>query len=365
MKKIALALALLVAACGTPRDVKQEKSVRLKQASFSELKSWDKDNSRRALLSFQRSCEKMLQTSIQESETAVYVDYDALRDICRDMPRNINNVSNAEAKKFFEDNFAVFQVEDVLTGSSGLFTGYYQPFLYGSKYKTSLYSAPIYARPVDLATRVPYYTRKEIADGVLNGKAKILYWTDPVDLFHLQVQGSGILILTDGTKVELGYDGNNGHAFKGAGGILIEEGIRPTGGYTAQSVKSWYKGNRYQGEKLLLKNPRYIFYKENKEGPYGSQGVVLTAQRSLAVDTDYIPLGVPIFLETNVLGAEFNKLMVAQDTGAKIKGAVRGDVYWGTGSNALKYAGTMKNAGKYYVLLPKASGNKKLILSSR
>ncbi|MBN2676337.1 MAG: MltA domain-containing protein, partial [Alphaproteobacteria bacterium] len=158
----------------------------------------------------------------------------------------------------------------------------------------------------------------------------------------------------NGQQVQVGYAGNNGHEFQSVTTEIKKRGYSPS--FTAQGVLGWLKQQNPQiAREIMQTNPRYIFYQENSEGPFGALGVVLTPQRSLAVDESYIPLGAPIFLSTTAQGHPFQKLMMTQDIGSKIKGTVRGDVYWGTGQKALDWAGKMKNDGVYYIFLPKSS----------
>ncbi|MDR1691383.1 MAG: MltA domain-containing protein, partial [Rickettsiales bacterium] len=327
---------------------------KLKKVQYSDLPAWKSDSATNALFSFSRSCE-LVQKNKYVNPSDIYINTNELKSICNKLPNNIAKTSNEDSRKFFEKYFNPYLVMDEKGSSKGLFTGYYQPYLHGSKTKTAKFDTPIYGKPKDLGSG-KYHTRKEIEAGILAGKAPVLYWTEHHELFHLQVQGSGILILPDGKKVALGYAGNNGHIFKGAGTILMGKGIKPDGGYAAGAVKDWCGQNKELSKKYLSENDRYIFFQENSSlDPIGSQGVPLTAQRSLAVDMSYIPIGLPLFLTTNVSNSKFNKLVIAQDTGVKITGAIRGDIYFGTGEQALKHAGTLKSQGSYYILLPKGT----------
>ncbi|MHA1540788.1 MAG: murein transglycosylase A [Alphaproteobacteria bacterium] len=350
-----ISLSFFLTSCDWGERIDQK--VELTPMSFSELSGWNKDDSRHALIAFSRSCQKLISyNGCEKQNSAIYLDCDEMKEICLRLPADLSRVSKTTAKDFFEDNFTPYKVADARTGEIGTFTGYYQPSIFGSKYKTRQFTAPIYSRPNDLVNGRPYLTRAQIENYGLKGKSQILYWTHPVDLFDLQIQGSGILKLNDGTNIQIGYAGNNGHEFQSVSKAMKQRGMRPSEGFTAQGVlKFLKKQNKTTLTQLLQSNPRYIFYKQNGVGPIGSLGVVLTPQRSLAVDRSYIPLGVPIFLNTTAKGYEFKKLLMAQDTGSKILGAVRGDVYWGTGKNALEWAGKMKNDGTYYVLLPKNS----------
>ena len=350
-----IGVLLLLGACDTGL-IRHKQKVRLEKVSYFTLPGWDKDDSRHALLAFSKTCEKFKTSSRCSQDSAIYLDCDALREICFKLPSDIRSLSKQGAKVFFESNFHPYKVSDYSAGEIGMFTGYYQPAFKGSRVKQGLYQTPIYSKPTDLVSGKPYLTRSQIENSGLNGRASVLYWTHPVDLFDLQIQGSGVLELPNGKKIQVGYAGNNGHEFKSVSLEMKRRGIRPSEGFTAQGVLKWLKRNPVQARTIMQTNPRYIFYKENqKGGPIGSLGVVLTAQRSLAVDESYIPLGAPLYLSTTAKGYAFQKLMMAQDTGSKINGAVRGDVFWGLGKKALEWAGKMKNDGVYYILLPQNS----------
>ncbi len=357
LSRFIIIIPLLLTACDWGERLGEK--VRLNPVSFEELSGWEKDDSRHALVAFSRSCQKLVSyNGCEKQDSAIYLDCDAIKEICLKMPANVKRISKYKAKEFFEDNFTPYEVSDYSKGKIGMFTGYYQPSFKGSKNRTSQYNTPIYSRPTNLVNGRPYLTRAQIENNGLAGKSKILYWTNPVDLFDLQIQGSGILKLQNGKSIQLGYAGNNGYTFKSVSTEMKRRGMRPKDGFTAQGVLAFLKKqNPTVLKQLLQTNPRYIFYKENGVGPIGSLGVVLTPQRSLAVDPTYVPLGTPIFLNTSAKGYAFKKLMMAQDTGSKILGAVRGDVYWGTGKRALEWAGKMKNDGTYYVLLPKNSAS--------
>jgi membrane-bound lytic murein transglycosylase A len=254
--------------------------------------------------------------------------------------------------------FEPFLVAD---GAEGLFTGYYEPELPGAREPSTTYSAPIYRRPPDLTGGEPYLRRRDIEAGALAGRGLELAWVDPIDAFFLQVQGSGRISLADGNRIRVGYAASNGHPYTAIGRLLVERGDLTKDAATMQTVRQWLRDHPDQAAALMRENARYIFFREIEgDGPVGSLGVALTPGRSLAVDASLLPLGAPIWLETTYpagtpeAGRPLRRLMVAQDTGGAIKGAVRGDIYWGSGEAALQYAGPMKQRGRYYLLLPKA-----------
>ena len=285
---------------------------------------------------------------------------------------------------FLREYLEIWFVPFAVGAAEGLFTGYYEPELKGARTKSASYSVPLYRRPADLVTvdladfrpdlhtetlvgRIaggrlqPYHTRAEIDAGVLAGEGLELLWlADPIDAFFLQVQGSGRVNLANGGSVRVGYAASNGHPHTAIGRILVERGELAKEAATMQTVRQWLRDHPDQATALMQANARYIFFREVEgDGPIGTLGVALTPGRSLAIDASLLPLGAPFWLDTSYppgtpeAGRPLRRLMVAQDTGGAIKGAVRGDIYWGSGEAALQYAGPMKQPGRYYLLLPK------------
>ncbi|MBV9861012.1 MAG: MltA domain-containing protein [Alphaproteobacteria bacterium] len=259
---------------------------------------------------------------------------------------------DAAARRFFADAFV-----PTLAGSSGtdegLFTGYYEVQLTGSRRRESPYQTPIYRRPAD-PTR---YSRGEIEAGALSGRGLELLWVDdPIDAFLLHVQGSGQVKLHSGGTVRIGYDGRNGRPFVPIGHLLVERGILPPEGLTMAGIRRWMVRHPAEAAVLRRENPSFIFFREvTGSGPIGSENVVLTPERSLAVDRAFIPLGVPLWIdaEQRYSPEALRRLVIAQDTGGAIKGAVRGDLFWGAGETAALRAGATNARGHYYLLLPR------------
>jgi membrane-bound lytic murein transglycosylase A len=209
---------------------------------------------------------------------------------------------------------------------------------------------------------VPYPTRKEIEASVANGngfKGTPIAWAeDPVDLFFLQIQGSGRIELPDGTHLHVGYADHNGHPYQSVGKLLVERGELKLEQASMQGIKDWGAKNSDKLPELLASNPSFVFFRElpnGLPGPLGSLGVPLTGGRSIAVDPRFIPLGAPVFLATTQPNSSLplNKLVMAQDTGGAIRGGVRADFFWGFGNEAAELAGRMKQRGRMWVLLPK------------
>ena len=207
----------------------------------------------------------------------------------------------------------------------------------------------------------PYCTRAEIEQGVLKGKGLEIAWVqDPVALFEVQVQGSGRIHLAEGGVLSLGFDGSNNRPYTAIGGVLADMGVMQRDEATWPAIRDWLKRNPQQGREVMRKNERYIFFKDTRTAAAGRlEGVPLTAQRSLAIDVAFTPYGTPIWIDTQrpVAGKPgpleiYRRLMIAQDSGAAIKGPARGDVFFGGGAQAADWAGRMVGGGRAIVLVP-------------
>jgi membrane-bound lytic murein transglycosylase A len=286
------------------------------------------------------------------------------------------------ARRFFETHYIPYRVDEE---QPGLVTGYYEPELNGSRERSGNFQVPVYRRPDDLVQvkpdllrafyndglsvmrrngeeLVPYYTRAEIESGALSGRGlELLYLDDPVELFFMQIQGSGRVRLTDGSWVRLGYAAKNGHPYTSIGKRLAERGDRPKD-LTMEGLKSWLRADPARGRALMQENKSYVFFRELPEaeagaGPVGAQGVALTPGRSLAVDAAYHKLGLPVFVAAPDLkgedGKPFRRLMIAQDVGSAIRGPERGDIFFGTGEAAGAIAGGAAHPARFFILLPK------------
>lgn len=333
---------------------------------FKSLPGWTEDRVEEGLLAFRKSCARI--------ETAK-----EWAGVC-EKAKGVPPADTAAARRFFEDHFTPHRV--LGEGKvAGLFTGYYEASLRGAWKKDEHYRIPVYGRPADLvmvdlgrfrdelrgrviAGRVedgelkPYATRAEIEAGALNGKGLEFLWVDdPVDLFFLHIQGSGRVEMKDGSVLHLSYAGKNGHDYRSIGRELIARGEISKDEASMPALRKWLAAHPEKMKEIFAVNPSFVFFQERKEeGPIGTLGVPLTAGRSLAIDRAFLPLGAPVWLDT-VEPLDRNKplrrLVAAQDTGGAIKGAVRGDLFWGYGEKAERNAGSMKTAGSYYLLLPK------------
>jgi membrane-bound lytic murein transglycosylase A len=291
--------------------------------------------------------------------------------------------SDQEARQFFEQHFTPWQSIADDGSVEGLVTGYYEPLIYGSRTPQPNTPWPILSTPEDMLTVdfvaiypelrtmnlrgrlagkkvLPYWTRAELEQRRAEGKlpARALFWVaDPVDLFFLQVQGSGQVELPDGSRVRVGFAEHNGHPYRSIGRWLVDQGELTAHQASMEGIRQWARRNPGRLNALLNTNPRYVFFRElpASGGPVGALGVPLHAERSIAVDPAHVPLGAPVFLATTrpLSEAPFNRLVMAQDTGGAIKGAVRADFFWGFGPEAGAQAGKMRQRGRMWVLLPK------------
>ncbi len=305
------------------------------QLSFEDLNGWAADDHQAALDVFLSTCRDMRA-----------IEWDVL---CAFLE------TNPDPRRFFEKFFTPVLIED---GNSMLFTGYFEPELPGSRIRGDAYRYPIYAVPDDLVPGEPYLTRRQIdEDRPLAGRDLELAWlTDPVDLFFLQVQGSGRIRLPDGGMMRVGYGGKNGRDYSSVGMALVDRGIYEPHQVSAAVIRNWVRQNREEGRALLWENESYVFFREVSEvppelGPLGAMNRSITQGRSIAVDPAFVTLGSPVWIEKG--GTEpMNRLMVAQDTGSAIKGAQRADIFFGTGEEAGREAGTIKDDGRMIVLMP-------------
>jgi membrane-bound lytic murein transglycosylase A len=303
--------------------------------SFEELEGWKDDDHAAAMAAFLETC-----TDLKDPEWA---------PICALASQS------PPPRAFFELLF-----RPVLIGgeATALFTGYFEPELLGSRRRAGRFRFPLYRVPPELSTGGPWLSRAEIESGaVLEGRGLEIAWVDdPVELFFLQIQGSGRIRLQDGTTIRVGYGGANGHPYRSIGAELIRRGILAEHQASAQTIRAWVRQNPAEGAELLHHNPSYVFFRELRNlrpdrGPLGAMNRSVTPLRSIAVDPAHTPLGAPVWIE-KAGGEPMQRLMVAQDTGAAIKGAQRADIFFGTGEEAGRRAGQIKDPGRMVVLLP-------------
>jgi len=331
----------------------------LTAAGFDRLQGWAEDRLSAAMPAFVKSCARLLSlpdtAAIDPiSKVADYGQVGDWRELCL-AAAAVPPDDDAAARLFFESSFVPLSVADYRQ-PEGLFTGYFEIELYGSRRRAGRFQTPIYRRPPELGSGARP-SRAEIEDGALAGRGLELLWVDdPIDAFFLEIQGSGRVRLENGSTVRVGYDGKNGLPYVPVGRLLVERGVLPRAQVTMISIRDWMNQHPESGAALRRENPSYVFFREQgDEGAIGAEGVVLTAERSLAVDRAYVALGLPIWVEADerfAAAESVRRLVVAQDTGGAIKGPVRGDLFWGMGDAAAWRAGVMNARGRYYLLLP-------------
>jgi membrane-bound lytic murein transglycosylase A len=303
----------------------------------------------------------------------------ALRRAC-DAARAQPPEDEAAARRFVEATFDAWSIVAADGAADGLVTGYYEPVLAGSRTRSERFGIPVYGVPADLVAvdlesvnpelkglrlrgrlqgnrLVPYWTRAELEARGGSGAPIVAWVEDPVELFFLQIQGSGQIELASGERLRLGYGDQNGHPYRSMGRYLVDRKEMTLDQASMQGIKAWAAANPRKLREALDANPSYVFFRESPGagGPIGTLGAPLTAGYSIAVDPRYVPLGAPVFLATTMpLSAQpLERLMAAQDTGGAIRGAVRADFYWGSGSEAGTLAGRMRQRGRLWILWPR------------
>lgn len=345
----------------------------LKLATWEDIDGFNQDSLSQSWPAWLQSC-------------AVLVNKAAWKAACG-AAIQLNNQSEskpslASIENYFKQYFLVYKTTNIDGTDNGLITGYYEPLLKGSRIKTAKYAYPLYQQPHDLITvelggifpelkykrvrgrlvgnkLLPYYNRAEIELDASPIKGReFMFIDDIIDVFFLQIQGSGLVQLDNGEQVHVGYADQNGQTYNSIGRLLIERGELTASNASMQGIKNWARSNPSKLRELLNNNPSYVFFRELPAGllgPLGALGVPILAEHSLAVDPKFVPLGAPVFLSTTEPNSTkpLKRFMMAQDTGGAIKGGVRADFFWGAGVEAGAKAGAMKQAGRIWVLLPK------------
>jgi len=301
--------------------------------SFSDLDGWEGDDHGAALAVFRNTC--------------MDIDGPDWETLCALAETDI------DPRTFFE---LFFRPVLIAGEDPALFTGYFEPELSGSLRRTARYRYPVYRMPPEARGR--WLSRREIEESdVLSGRGLEIAWVDdPVELFFLQIQGSGRIVLPDGDVIRVGYGGRNGHPYRSVGQELVRRGVYQSHQVSAQVIQNWVRRNPSAGRELLYHNPSYIFFRQvhiddPNTGPLGAMNRPITPMRSIAVDPAYTPLGAPVWIEkdgTNPL----RRLMIAQDVGGVILGPQRADIFYGYGDDAGAAAGRIRDSGRMIVLLP-------------
>ncbi|MBS1186418.1 MAG: murein transglycosylase [Burkholderiaceae bacterium] len=377
-----LGIALALAGCGTVKldtpEAKPEKPLLLKPAdtltapSFADLPGWQDDDLRAAWPAYLASCQSLARKPDWKAPCSA--------------ARRVDPHNGDAIRRHFELYFTPRQIINPDGTDTGMATGYYEPLLNGSHKRGGRFQTPLHSPPGDLIAvdlsvsypelkggrprgrrdgnrLVPYLSRAEIAQSKSMAKNVLLWVDDPVDAFFLQVQGSGRIRLADsGETVRVAYADTNGHPYRSIGRHLVERGELTLEQASAQGIKGWCALNPSRMQELLNVNPSYVFFRLERlrnpqQGPKGALGVPLTPQRSIAIDPHFVPLGAPVFLSTTQPGSgqPLNMLVLAQDTGSAIRGAVRADYFWGFGHEAGEQAGKMKQRAKMWLLMPRNS----------
>ncbi len=338
----------------------------LQEARWEDIAGWGEDNLAEAHGALLESCGALSKQTV----------WRGVCDEARALP-----AETAALRSFFESRFRPWRVTNADESRDGLVTGYYEPLLKGSRERTRLNRHAIYGVPDDLLVVdlgglypelknyrlrgridgrkvVPYWSRAELGQQEEQLAGKALFWVaDPIELFFLQVQGSGRVDLPDGSRVRVGYADQNGHPYTSIGRWLVEKGELKLEQASMQGIQAWARANPQRLNEMLNTNPSFVFFRalpDNGGGPLGALGVPLTPGRSIAVDPRAVPLGAPVFLATTHPNSDkpLRRLVLAQDTGGAIKGAVRADFFWGFGAEAGALAGRMRQRGEMWALLP-------------
>jgi len=329
----------------------------LQPVSYKEVPGWREDGHNEPLAAFIKSCMAFIKMDDTDStgQGVLRSPVTVWKAVCREATI-VPAGDPALARHFFETFFVPFRATN--NGNPiGLFTGYYEPLLNGSRTQQRPYVYPVYGLP---EAGTPAYTRAQIDMGALNGHAPVLaYVDDPVARFFLHVQGSGRIALDTERRIDVGYAGSNGFNYRSIGKVLVDRGIFKKEDVTMLLLRQWLHDHPNDMWQVIWENPSYIFFREISGDPLGSEQVPLTAGRSLAVDQNFIPLGSPVFVNTEIPATPqapltiHRKLLIAQDTGTAIRGPVRGDIFFGFGENAEQVAGRMKATGEMILLVPR------------
>jgi peptidoglycan lytic transglycosylase A len=356
---------------------------KLEPIKWSELAGWTADDHLAALAAYQTSCQALLKIRRTDERGELSA---ALWNVCR-KAANLQPQDTETARAFFEQNFQPVRIGR-LGEAEGLLTGYFEPIVAGSRFPTPEFHVPLYRRPRDLVAAgykpgsvafpnkggrigrrnennelVPYHDRGAIEAGALDGQRLEICWLrDPFDLLAIQLEGSGRVILEDGTPLRVSFDSHNGYPYSSIERVFIDRNLLPRNAISPQGIRDWMAAHPDEAAKARAANRSYVFFRvtglTNEGEPVGAQGVPLTPGRSIAVDRVH-GYGTPFFIEADLpiegrkLASPFRRLMIAQDTGSAIVGTARADLYWGAGDEAGRIAGRIRHPGRFVMLLPR------------
>jgi membrane-bound lytic murein transglycosylase A len=353
----------------------------LEPVGWTQIAGWTADNHLAAFAAYQTSCQALRRRARGDDQGPIYA---ALWTVCQ-RAAGLRPQDSAGARAFFEQNFQPVRIAR-LGEADGLLTGYFEPIVHGSRFPDRVFHFPLYRRPPDLVAAgykpgsiafpnkgrigrlnaknelVPYYDRGAIEAGALDGQRLEICWLkDPLDVLAIQLQGSGRIILEDGTPLRVTYDSHNGYPFHSINHALAERNLIARDGMSMQRIRDWMVANPDEAAKVRATNPSYVFFRitalSNEGETVGGEGVPLTPGRSIAIDRQH-HYGTPFFIEADlpiasVKPSPFNRLVIAQDTGSAIVGPARADIYWGAGDEAGRIASRIRHRGRFVMLIPR------------
>ncbi len=385
LRVAALLVPLLLSACA---DRTGPPALALRQIAFADIPGWNGDRLDGVLPALLAECERLGRLPVDTrlggaAEARVAAGMAGFYAPACHAARALPSGDEATVRRYLQAWFLPYLASDRGDPQASL-TGYFEPQFPGSLSRSPDYPVPVYGRPSELVTLsgpgpggqpmtgrvqdgrvVPYWTRAQIDHGALAGRAlEILWLHDPVDLFFLQVQGSGRIRLPSGQIVRLGYAGRNGQPYVPLGRLLVARRQLGADAVSMQSIRSWLAAHPAEAGPLMEQNPNYVFFRllddvAPNQGPPGALGLTLTPLRSAAVDRAFLPLGVPLFVDTTRPdGSPLDRLLLAQDLGTDVSGPVRADLFFGWGDAAARDAGAMHAGGRIVVLLPRQPTNR-------
>jgi len=378
---------LVVPPLANMRDAPERKlESKFVPVSWAALPSWADDDLSDFWALFINNCKGLMRPVSGSLAQQARATPKAWQPVCQ-AAADAQPQGSVEIRAFIEQHLQPWRLLDERgQPAKNTVTGYYEPMVNGARQRGGPYQWPLYQPPKDLLTIdlgsvypelagkrvrgkldgnrvVPYDTRAEIAASADRQPPAIVWVDDPVEAFFLQIQGSGRVKLPDGKVIRLAYADHNGRPYASIGRWLADRGELPLAQTSMQNIKAWARNNPARVQEMLNANPAMVFFREERIpdprlGPKGAYGIPLAAGRAIAVDTRYVPLGAPVYLASTMPASStpLRRLVVAQDTGAAIKGPARADFYWGTGDEAGAMAGRMKQTGEMWVLWPKQAG---------